>query len=54
MIANFRLDTYTTDLMYRRTRQVTDPASLLSWDEDDEGVTTAMEKALGAWLITAE
>lgn len=34
--------------------QVTDPASLLRWDEGDDGVTAAMEKALGAWLITAE
>lgn len=35
-------------------RQVTDPASLLAWDEGDEGVTAAVEKALGAWLITTE
>lgn len=34
--------------------QVTDPASLLLWDEEDEGVAAAMEKALGAWLITDE
>ncbi|CAM9172353.1 unnamed protein product [Pylaiella littoralis] len=32
--------------------KVTDPASVLLWDEEDEGVVAAMEKALGAWLIT--
>ncbi|CAN0391683.1 unnamed protein product [Ectocarpus sp. 8 AP-2014] len=34
--------------------KVTDPASLLAWDEEDEGVTAAVDKALGAWVITAE
>ncbi|CAN0503028.1 unnamed protein product, partial [Ectocarpus sp. 12 AP-2014] len=34
--------------------KVTDPASLLAWDEEDEGVTAAVDKALGAWLITAD
>ncbi|CAM9297243.1 unnamed protein product [Scytosiphon promiscuus] len=32
--------------------KVIDPASLLRWDERDSGVTIAMEKALGAWVIT--
>lgn len=35
-------------------RQVTNPASLVQWDESDEGVTAAMEKALGGWVITEE
>ncbi|CAM9450352.1 unnamed protein product, partial [Ectocarpus sp. 13 AM-2016] len=34
--------------------KVTDPASLLAWDEEDDGVTAAVDKALGAWLITAD
>lgn len=31
-----------------------DTASLVQWDESDEGVTAAMKKALGGWVITEE
>lgn len=33
---------------------MTDPASLLAWETEDAGVTAAMEKALGGWVITEE